>query len=57
MVADIERLESAARLAMGSFEGPSVLPATAAPQRRILMRSIGMAVVIAGFGLLAAAIS
>lgn len=57
MDADIERLESAARLAMGNFEGPSPLPATAVPRRRILLRSIGLAVVIAAFGLFVATIS
>jgi hypothetical protein len=57
MVTDIERLESAARLAMGSFEGPSALPAADVRQRRFLIPSIGMALVIAAFGLVAAAIS
>ena len=57
MVTDIERLESAARLAMGSFEGPSILPAAAARQRRLLIPSIGMALAIVAFGLVAAAIS
>ena len=55
MVADMQRLENAARLAMGDFDGPSVLP----PQRHwrlhALMRPAPLLLVLAAAGLLTAA--
>jgi len=58
MVADIQKLESAARLAMGSFEGsfegPSAVPAKS--QRHVLARWLTLALALAAIGLVAATV-
>ncbi len=56
MVADMQRLESAARLAMGSFEGPVAVVENVPSPRRIAARATTVAMVLAAVLLLAAVI-
>jgi hypothetical protein len=54
MIADMQRLENAARLAMGDFEGPSALPPRAQPLFHGLLRPGYLLLMLVAAGLLAA---
>ena len=56
MVADMQRLESAARLAMGTVEEPGSVPHSMPTPHRILIRAAILVAVLAAAGLLAATV-
>jgi len=51
MVAEIQKLEAAARMAMGSFEGPTLIAASGKPRFSYLTYAL-LALAVAGLAIL-----